>query len=439
MAQVVIIGAGYVGLTTGACLASLGNRVLCLDIDEDRIETLRRGGMPIFEPGLKELIQSEFAQGRIQFTTSYAEAIPAADFIFIAVNTPQSVNGQANMAQVEAAVRELANYIRPGAIIVNKSTMPVGSMDRVIEIISRSTPRPFAVVANPEFLREGSAVHDSMHPDRIVLGSSDEGARQRVADLFAPLQAPLLLTDPRTAEMIKYASNAFLATKISFINEIAQICDRLGADVAQVARGMGLDPRIGPAYLNAGIGWGGSCFPKDMRALEYLASTNGAHPQLLRAVIEINRDQRIHVVRLARELVDGLRGARVGLLGLSFKPNTDDMRDAPSLEIVSLLESEGALVRAYDPAASERARRLLPGVEICASAAELASGADAIIVVTEWDEFRSLDLAKLGRSMRKRVLIDGRNIYDSQVAREAGFIYRAIGRAEPAPSRVAVA
>jgi UDPglucose 6-dehydrogenase len=432
VANICVIGTGYVGLTTGACFADLGNHVVCLDIDEKKIARLDAGEIPIFEPGVEELVVRNVQAGRLSFTTSYADAIPGREFLFIAVNTPQSPTGHADMTQVESAAASLAQHLTTPAIVVNKSTVPIGSADRVGSIIARATPVPFAVVSNPEFLREGTAVHDFMHPDRVVLGSTDRGAAERVAALHAPLNAPTVITDVRTAEMIKYASNAFLATKISFINEIAQICDRLGADVNEVARGMGLDPRIAPSFLSAGIGWGGSCFPKDVKALEYMASMNGAHPQLLRAVAEINRDQRIHVVRMVREAVGDLRGKTVALLGLSFKPNTDDMRDAPSSEIVELLEHEGATVRAYDPAAAEKAKRLLPSITLCKDAYEAVQGADAAILVTEWNEFKQLDLAQLRRAMRRAVLVDGRNLYDPAAAAAAGFDYRAIGRPQPA-------
>lgn len=432
MANVCVIGAGYVGLTTGACFADLGNQVVCLDIDQARIDRLNQGELPIYEPGLEELVQRGVSAGRLTFSTDYAASVPSAEFIFIAVNTPQSATGYADMTQVESAATTLSRHLGDGTIIINKSTMPIGSVDRVADIIGHHTPKPFAVVSNPEFLREGSAVHDFLRPDRVVLGSTDRAAAAKVAELYAPLSAPIQVTDPRTAEMIKYAANAFLATKISFINEIARICDRLGADVVEVARGMGEDPRIGRSNLAAGLGWGGSCLPKDTRALEYMASLHGAHPQLLRAVIEINRDQRIHAVRLVREAVGDLRGATVGLLGLSFKPNTDDMRDAPSLEIVDLLENEGARVQAFDPAATARAKAALPRIALCSDPYAVGRDADAVILVTEWNEFKQIDLRRLGAGMKRRVLIDGRNLYDSAVARAAGFDYHAIGRPEPA-------
>ncbi len=401
MARVCVIGTGYVGLTTGACFANLGNEVTCLDVNEAKIALLRSGGMPIYEPGLEEIVQRNAAAGRLRFTTSYAEAVPGAEILFIAVNTPQSASGHADMSYVEGAAATLAQHLSGPAVVVNKSTMPIGSADLVADIIARATSVPFWVVSNPEFLREGSALHDFMHPDRVVLGASEPAAAERVAALYAPLGAPVVVTDVRTAEMIKYASNAFLATKISFINEIAQICDRTGADV---------------------------------RALEYMASIHGCHPQLLRAVIEINRDQRIHVVRQAREALGDLRGATVGLLGLAFKPNTDDMRDAPSCEIVELLQHEGARLRACDPAATEHATRLLPGVDLCADPYATAREADALILVTEWSEFKQIDLPRLRRAMRRTVFIDGRNLYDPAAMAAAGLDYHSIGR----PSKIPV-
>jgi UDPglucose 6-dehydrogenase len=433
MARVCVIGTGYVGLTTGACFADLGNEVICLDVNEQKIARLKNGEMPIYEPGLEELVERNVRAGRLSFTTSYVDSVPTAEFIFIAVNTPQSLTGHADMSYVESAAATLAQHLVQPAIVVNKSTMPIGSADLVAQIISRATSIPFSVVSNPEFLQEGQAVRNFMHPDRVVLGSADAEAAERVAELYRPLGSPIMITDERTSEMIKYASNAFLATKISFINEIAQVCDRLGADVKEVARGMGLDTRIGAAFLNAGIGWGGSCFPKDVKALEYMASTNGAHPQLLRAVVEINRDQRIHYVRLARETLGNLRGARVALLGLAFKPNTDDMRDAPSLEIIELLQHEGAEVRAFDPEAMRHAAQLVPGVQLCRDAYEAAEDADALMVVTEWNEFKQIDLDRLRRTMRRPIVIDGRNLYDPEAMSDAGFEYRAIGRPTKIP------
>ncbi len=432
MKEIAVIGAGYVGLVTGACFADLGNRVWCVDVNEAKIESLKKGKIPFFEPGLEEIVQRNLKAGRISFTTSYPEALKNAQFVFIAVNTPEGKEGEADLSYVEAAAKEIARCMDHSMIIVNKSTVPIGTGDFVAEIIRENMPDPsvpFWVVSNPEFLREGSAVYDFMNPDRIVLGCTDREAAEKVAELYAPLQAPIIITDLRTAEMIKYASNAFLATKISFINEIANICEALGADVKVVAYGMGLDHRIGPEFLGAGIGWGGSCFPKDVRALAYMAATHGCHPQLLRSVIEINQDQRRRLVHKLRNLLGGsLRNKVIGILGLAFKPNTDDMREAPSVEIIHMLQHEGARVRAYDPAAMENARAILNGVEFMENPYQVAEGADAIILVTEWNEFKQLDMERIRNLMRQPILIDGRNIYDPEKMKALGFIYRGIGR-----------
>jgi UDPglucose 6-dehydrogenase len=435
MKVICVIGAGYVGLVTGTCFADLGNRVTCLDIDETKIEKLRAGIMPIYEPGLEEMVRRNQAAGRLSFTTSYAEGLKDAEFVFIAVGTPSGVDGEADLRYVRMAAESIAQHMDHPLIIVNKSTVPVGTGDWVADIIRRCQPQPipFAVVSNPEFLREGSAIQDFLNPDRVVLGSLDREAAEKVAQLHLPLRAPIIVTDLRTAEMIKYASNAFLATRISFINEIASICERLGADVKEVAIGMGYDRRIGHAFLDAGIGWGGSCFPKDVKALEYMALVHGAHPSLLRAVMEINRDQRRQVIHKLRELLGPLRDHTVGLLGLAFKPNTDDMREAPSVEIARLLLHEGARVRGYDPVAMGVAARILPEIELASDPYQLAEGSDALVVCTEWNEFKHLDLARIRDLMREPVLIDGRNIYDPKQMYALGFKYRGIGRGYSTP------
>jgi UDPglucose 6-dehydrogenase len=433
MSNITVIGTGYVGLVTGACFADLGNRVVCLDINEEKVARLRRGELPIYEPGLEELVLRNLASGRLSFTSSYAEAVPDAEFCFIAVNTPSGAEGEADLGQVRAASAALAPHLRDGAIIVNKSTVPIGTADRVDHIVERHLPEEkkglrFGVVSNPEFLREGSAVADFMNPDRVVLGAVRREDAEQVATLYRALKCPVLITDPRTAEMIKYASNAFLATKISFINEVASICERLGADVRLVAEGMGRDVRIGRAFLDAGLGWGGSCFPKDVKALAHMGAVSGCHPQLLRTVIEINKDQRLKVIQRLRDTLGTLEGQVVALLGLAFKANTDDLRDAPAVEIAHLLQSEGALVRAYDPVAMDNARRTLPDVHYATDAYDAVSGADAAVVVTDWNEFKQLDLRRLRGLMRRPVLFDGRNIYEPAVARSAGFLYYAVGR-----------
>ncbi len=431
MRRITVIGVGYVGLVTSACFADLGNEVICLDVVPEKIEKLKRGEMPIYEPGLEEMVQRNAAAGRLSFTTEYSEAIPNAEFIFVAVGTPSGVDGEADLKYIRLAVESMANYLDGYTIIVNRSTVPVGTGDSTAQTLIERGKKPgidFQVVSNPEFTREGSAVYDFMNPDRVVLGSVDAEAAEAVADLYRVFTKNIMITDLRTAEMIKYASNAFLAMKISFINEIASICEKLGADVKLVAQGMGMDQRIGAAFLNAGLGFGGSCFPKDVKALTYMAEVNGLHPQLLRAVMDINRDQRRRVIIQLRELLGSLRGKTIGLLGLSFKPNTDDIREAAAIDLAHMLSNEGASLRAYDPVAMENAHRILDGVRFCSDAYEVAAGADALILVTEWNEFKQLDISRVFHSMRRKVFIDGRNIYDPADMRAHGFEYRGIGR-----------
>lgn len=430
MKSICVIGAGYVGLVTGTCFADLGNQVIILDIDEGRIERLRNGVMPIYEPGLEELVRRNAGMGRLSFTTSYEEGLAQAEFVFIAVDTPSGAEGEADLRSVRAAASAIAAVMDHPLIIVNKSTVPIGTGDWVADIINRHRRNgvDFWVVSNPEFLREGSAVHDFLNPDRVVLGSMSREAAEKVAQLYLPLRAPIIVTDLRTAEMIKYASNAFLASRISFINEIASICERLGADVKEVAAGMGYDKRIGPAFLDAGLGFGGSCFPKDVRALAHMAAIHGCHPQLLRAVLEINADQRRQVVQKLRDLLGGLDERTIGILGLAFKPNTDDMREAPALELIHLLQHEGARIKAYDPVAMDNARRVLPDITYCTDPYQVAEGADALVVATEWNEFKHLDLERVRKAMRRPVLVDGRNIYDPEAMIALGFTYRGVGR-----------
>lgn len=430
MSRLAVIGAGYVGLATGSCLADLGNDVTLLDVDAARIENLRQGRLPIYEPGLQEVLERNSRAGRLNFTTSYPEALREAEFAFIAVGTPEGEGGQADVSAVEAAARSIAGGMSGDLVVVNKSTVPIGTADLVADIIAAANGRHgCAVVSNPEFLREGSALADFMRPDRVVIGAKERSAAEYVAQLYRPLDAPILITDVYTAEMIKYASNAFLATRISFINEVARIAEHVSADIRVVAEGMGLDRRIGPAFLDAGLGWGGSCFPKDVRALAAIAQKYSYHPELLTAVMDINRDQRLQAVEKLREcLGGGLEGKEVALLGIAFKPNTDDLREAPSLEIAHRLVDGGAQVRAYDPAAMERARPLLPEVQFVRDAYSAARGADGLILVTEWNEFRHLDLARIQKSMREPVVIDGRNIYDPAEMRRLGFTYRGFGR-----------
>ena len=430
MKNICVIGVGYVGLVTGTCFADLGNRVMALDINEERIQNLKQGLLPIYEPGLEEVVKRNVSAGRLNFTTSYPEALKDAEFAFIAVGTPEGVDGEADLQYVRAAAESVAQHMTAPLIIVNKSTVPVGTGDWVAEIVRAKQARPvsFNVVSCPEFLREGSAIADFMNPARTVLGSLDRDAANRVADLHLPLRAPIQVVDLRTAEMIKYASNAFLATKISFINEIANICEALGADVKEVAAGMGFDPRIGRQFLDAGLGYGGSCFPKDVKALAHMANVQGRHPQLLQAVMDINHDQRRQVVAKVRELLGTLDDKVITILGLAFKPNTDDMRDAPAVEIAQNLQAGGARVQGYDPVAMTVAGRHLPGVRLCEDAYEAAAGADAVVICTEWNEFKQLDLPRLKHSMRQPVVVDGRNIYDPAAMQRLGFTYRGMGR-----------
>lgn len=446
MSVICVIGTGYVGLVTGTSLADMGNTVTCIDIVQEKIDRLKQGILPIYEPGLEEMVERNIAADRIKFTTDYSEGLENCEFIFIAVNTPTSNDkGGADMRYVESAACSIAENLDHYAIVINKSTVPVGSGDVVSRVIRNNLKNKnasFSVVSNPEFLREGSAIHDCQNPDRIVLGSSEPEAAHKVAHLYMKLGAPFVITDLYTAEMIKYASNAFLATKISFINEIAQICERLGADVKQVATGMGYDKRIGHAFLNAGLGYGGSCFPKDVRALAYMADEAGLHPQMLHAVMDINYDQRRLVVTKLTNLLGSLRNTKIGILGLAFKANTDDMREAPSIDIIRWVTSQGATVRVYDPVATETGRVALEhegvnmdAVTFCKNPYEVAEQVDALVVVTEWNEFKSLNMQKIYEAMHRQILIDGRNIYDPVEMNRYGFIYRGMGRANsPAPN-----
>ena len=432
MKNICVVGVGYVGIITAACFADLGNKVMALDVDENKIAGLKEGKMPIYETGLKELVDRNVLANRIQFTSSYEEGLKDAEFVFIAVGTPSGVDGEADLQYVAASARSIADHIKDGMIIINKSTVPVGTGDWVSDIVKEQNPEAgdFSVVSCPEFLREGSAISDFMQPHRIVVGSLDEDAAEKVARLHLPLRAPIVVTDLRTAEMIKYASNAFLATKISFINEIANICEELGADVMEVSNGMGFDARIGQSFLNAGIGYGGSCFPKDVKALAYMAEKSGRHPQLLHSVMEINSDRRVMAVEQIKSMLGGedLSGKIIGMLGLSFKPNTDDMRDAPSVTIANLLLEAGAVVKAFDPIAMEEAAKLLPSVEMMENPYAMAEGCDLLMVTTEWNEFRQLDLKRIKELMKTPLLFDGRNIYDPKKMKELGFQYRGVGR-----------
>ena len=430
MKQICVVGVGYVGLVTGACFADLGNRVVALDVNEERIENLKKGVMPIYEPGLEELVERNVKAGRLTFTTSYEEAVKGTEFAFIAVGTPSGVDGEADLQYVAAAATSIAENMNGPLIIINKSTVPVGTGDWVANIVKGALPKPidFWVVSCPEFLREGSAIGDFMSPHRTVLGSQHPEAAEKVAQLHLPLRAPIVITDLRTAEMIKYASNAFLATKISFMNEVADICEVLGADVKEVATGMGYDARIGRHFLDAGLGWGGSCFPKDVLALAYMAEEKGLDPKILNTVMDVNYERRKEAVRHVEAMTGGVKGKTIGMLGLAFKPNTDDMRDAPSIDIAQELTAAGAKVRGYDPVAMDVARSILPAVEMFDDPYSMAEGCDALMVNTEWNEFKQLDLKKVKGLLKSPVIFDGRNIYDPTMMKKMGFKYRGMGR-----------
>jgi len=426
-----VVGAGYVGLTTAACLADLGNVVVVVEIDETKVRALsEHHRLHFYEPGLAEMVERNAKAGRLSFTTSYADGLRGAEYAFIAVATPEGGGGEADVSAVQSAAASIAEAMSGPLVIVNKSTVPIGTGDMVSDSVKRYNGRHAApVVSNPEFLREGQALRDFMKPDRIVIGSNDPEAAEKVARLYEPLDARVMITpEIYSAEMIKYASNSFLAARISFINEISRICERVNADIKVVAEGMGLDQRIGPSFLDAGIGYGGSCFPKDVKALAAIAERFDLHPGLLHAVMEINRDQRRLALEKLTDCLGQLEGRTVCLWGLAFKPNTDDLREAPSLDIARSLLQAGAQVSAYDPAAVERARAILPAVRYEPDAYAAAAGADGLILVTEWNEFRQVDLKRVHESMRTPVLIDGRNIYDPVQMRALGFTYRGIGR-----------
>ncbi|NTV36039.1 MAG: UDP-glucose/GDP-mannose dehydrogenase family protein [Anaerolineaceae bacterium] len=431
MSKICVIGTGYVGLVTGTCFADLGNQVTCMDVNESAIQKLKQGIMPIYEPGLEQLVLQNYKAGRLTFTTDIAAALPGSDFAFIAVGTPSGDEGEADLQYVRMVAESIADLVDDPIIVVNKSTVPVGTGDWVSDIIRKrraGKPLDFSVVSNPEFLREGSAINDFMCPDRVVLGSLDKEAASKVGQLYMALRSPILITDLRTAEMIKYASNAFLATRISFINEISNICEELGADVRQVALGMGYDKRIGMSFLDAGLGWGGSCFPKDVRALAHMAVLHGSQPQLLQAVMDINRNQRRKLVMKLRKSLGSLDDKIIGILGLSFKPNTDDIRDAPALEIIHLLQNEGAHIQAYDPQAMELTAAAVTKVKLCENPYQVAENADALVLATEWNEFKQIDFEKIYKLMRQPIIMDGRNLWDPEALRALGFQYTGVGR-----------
>ncbi|MEM6753308.1 MAG: UDP-glucose/GDP-mannose dehydrogenase family protein [Cyanobacteria bacterium P01_C01_bin.38] len=460
--RVCVIGTGYVGLVTGACLAHVGHDVICIDNNEEKVKLMKSGQSPIFEPGLSEIMQNAIKNGKIQFSSDLAAGVSHGEILFIAVGTPPLPTGESDTRYVEAVAKGIGTHLNGGyKVIVNKSTVPIGSGDWVRMIVldgiaerqkelvpaggaSNADKLPtgdFDVVSNPEFLREGSAIYDTFNPDRIVLGGNSQKALSMMKELYTPIverqyaedkslpPVPVLTTDLSSAEMVKYAANAFLATKISFINEVANICDRVGADVTQVAKGIGLDSRIGNKFLNAGIGWGGSCFPKDVSALVHTADDYGYEAQLLKATISVNERQRLIAMEKLQQALKILKGKTVGLLGLTFKPDTDDMRDAPALNLIEQLNRLGAKVKAYDPIISQSGMRHgLSGVQVETDAERLADGCDALVVVTEWEQFNSLDYAKMAKLMNHPVIIDGRNFLDPEAIIRAGFQYIGVGR-----------
>ena len=429
--NVCVIGTGYVGLVTGAVFSDLGNEVICVDKDESKVARLSEGIMPIYEPGLEEMVKRNMEEKRLSFTTDIAEGVRRSGVIFIAVGTPPKDDGETDLRFVEQVAREIAIHMDSYKVIVNKSTVPVGTGDFVRRTIMDHRRRTveFDVVSNPEFLKEGSAISDSLNPERIVIGAPDQNVAMRLLELYAPLEVPMLVTDVESAEMIKYASNAFLANKISFINAIANICEKAGADVSLVAKGMGYDSRIGKEFLQAGLGFGGSCFPKDTLSLRHVASKFGEDTALFDAVVDVNKDRVPRFLRRIEERMGDLAGLTIGMLGLAFKPNTDDLREAKSIEIVQALQSKGAAIRAYDPIAMDNAKTLLSGnISYCDSAYDAAAGCDALVIVTDWNEFKLLNLDKLRANMKQAVVFDGRNIYAPEKMRKCGFEYFSIGR-----------
>jgi UDPglucose 6-dehydrogenase len=428
-----MIGTGYVGLVSGACFADFGHSVCCIDKDAGKIDGLNAGRMPIWEPGLEAIVKANAERGRLTFSKELGEGVGDAEAVFIAVGTPaRRGDGHADLTYVFDAVRELAKVIKPGTVVVTKSTVPVGTGDQIEQILREEGVTQVSVASNPEFLREGAAIADFKHPDRIVVGAEDDRAREVLTEIYRPLflnRAPILFTGRRTAELTKYAANAFLAVKISFINEIADLCEAVDADVQDVARGIGLDNRIGPKFLHAGPGYGGSCFPKDTLALLKTADSAGVDQRIVRTTVQVNDDRKESMVeRVARAIGGDLEGKRVGVLGLAFKPNTDDMREAPSIPLINGLVERGAEVSAFDPVAREQAERVFEGIHFASDAYEAAADADALVIVTEWDEFRALDLDKIASSLRGKVLVDLRNVYDRDEAEEAGLAYYGVGR-----------
>ena len=459
--KITIIGTGYVGLVTGTCLADFGLQVTCVDQDETKISLLNSGGVPIYEPNLEALIKKNASAGRLTFTTDLEKAVKQSKVIFIAVGTPSNNDGSANLKQIEKVAQQIAHYLNEYKVIVNKSTVPIGTATKIKEIINKyqsnfvipakagihpsviarseatrqsqppSNPFDFDVVSNPEFLREGSAVYDFTHPDKIVIGTTSEKALKIMQEIYRPLyliDTPFVVTNPETAELIKYACNAFLATKITFINEIANLCEKVGADVHQIAKAMGLDGRISPKFLHPGPGYGGSCFPKDTEALYQFASTYGYDFKLLKGVISANKRQRELMVEKIKHHIGELKGKTIGILGLAFKQNTDDVRKSPSIDIIKLLLKEEAKIKCFDPLAMDNTKKILPDITYCENEYEVAEGSDCIVIATEWNQFRNLDLLKIKKLLKSPILLDLRNLYEPVALKALGFVYGGVGR-----------
>ena len=435
--RITMVGTGYVGLTTGACLANLGNDVICLDIDEKKIAMLNKGEMPIYEPGLKELVLRNVEEGRLRFTTETKYAIESSDIIFIAVGTPEGEDGSADLKYVLAVAESVGKYMNAYKLVVNKSTVPVGTAEKVRETIKQHTTQDFDVCSNPEFLREGDAIRDFLSPDRVVMGVDSERAKDAMIKIYRGIVRtgnPLMVTDIKSSEMIKYASNAMLATRISFMNQVSPLCEKMGANIKEVAKGMGLDKRIGPRFLQAGVGYGGSCFPKDVKALMDTLKQNDCSSSILDAVDEVNKKQKLYVIPKIKSLLckdtqgENLEGKKVAIWGLAFKPRTDDMREAPSIVIIKELQKLGAKIKVFDPIAQEESKKHISNIEYAKTPYETVEGVDCLVLVTEWNEFRHLNFEKIKEAMAQPNIVDGRNVYEPKEMKEFGFNYLSVGR-----------
>lgn len=430
MQKIAVIGTGYVGLVTGACLSELGNEVICVDNNEEKIKILRSGGVPIYEPGLLALVKKNVKRKRLFFSTEIKDAVKFAKIIFIAVSTPPKEKGEADLSAVEHVSTEIARHMKSYKLIVEKSTVPAETGKWVEYTLNafKEQKIKFDIASNPEFLREGSAIYDFIHPDRVVIGVESKKAEDILKNLYKPLKVPIVVTDIKSAEIIKHASNSFLSMKISFINAISRICDACGADVKKVAEGMGLDKRIGKAFLNAGIGYGGFCFPKDLAAFIHMAKSFNCNPEILKVIEKVNQEQRIFFVQKIRSALWNLNGKTIGVLGISFKPNTDDIRLAPSLDIMKMLQKEGAHIKAYDPKAMQKAKHTFKNVEFCKDPYSVAKGSNCLVIITEWDEFKKLNLKRIKKLLLQPIIVDGRNIFEPDKMKKLGFVYVCIGR-----------